>query len=266
MSKSLAESRSNVVHIFTHPKFESTLYPEDDIIKVPLANRYQGYAQRIIEHWESKHLRKPRADRREEAYGYAMSDLVAVMKGQHPRINKKLSVEEIYKAIDNWALAVFDNRYAPRNKKTIRSLDIPRFVYSEYLDRSYLLEYLDPPKTLIKEINPKLTRLLKLYYSKTKWGEFKDNTVTAEHSDFVNASNRVAKYLQDNQNRLLLGLSQKDPDRAAFGLIECASKSANWHNFDTAWLANDWTFKRFATWLKDQGFFRFTPNPPPILV
>jgi hypothetical protein len=249
--------KSNVVHIFSHPAFESTLYQEDDILHMKPSDRFQVYAIRIIELWESKGLRKPQARNREKEYGAAISDLVALMKGNHPRVRTRLTVEQIMQAVKHWAIANFDQRYQPSNKKTYRALNIPRFIYSSFNDRSYLLMYLNPPKTLIREKNPKITQRLIAEYCQARWGTMENNIEEHQHYDFVIASNRLDKFLEENKNRLLLGLSQKNPNRAVYGLVHCATRSKNWKEFKVHWLANDVSFSNLATWLKDQGFFKF---------
>ena len=250
-----------IIPLFYHPNFNSILYPEDDIIKLTPANRYEVYAQRIITLWEDKGLRRPQMKRRKIAYEEATGDLVAVMKGQHLRLpSKKLTVEQIMLSVSHFALAAFEPQYAPTDKRTLRSMDIPRFVYMVYTDHSYLIEYLDPPKPLQKELNPQLTKTLMQYFSNAKWGETKNNIDLVNHIHFIKASNRLVGYLSTHQNEFqpLMKLSPKNPNAAARGLIACAQKSANWNDYKLEWLANDFSFGKLDVWLRNNGYFKTT--------
>lgn len=254
---------TKIVPLFYHPAFESTLYKEDDIIKLDATNRYEVYAQRIIALWESLGLRRPQMKRRVAAYQDAMGELIAVLKGQHPRIsNKKLTVEQIMKSINHWALATLNHDYLPVDKKSYRALDIPNFIYSRFLDHSYMIEYLEPPRTPQKEINPALTKTLMSYFSEAKWGETKNNVDLCNHIHFIKASNRLMTYLDEHRNEFqpLMKLSPKNPNPAARGLIVCAQKSGNWNNYNPEWLYNNISFGKLDFWLRNNGYFKTTPR------
>lgn len=255
----VALNESKIVPLFNHPNFSSILYPEDDIIKLTPANRYEVYAQRVVLLWESLSLRRPLKKNREAAVGAAISDLIALMKGQHPRLpHKKLSVEQIMTSVKNWDLAVHDPNYLPIDKKAFKALNIPQFIYSRFLDHSYILEYLNPPKPLQKELNPRLTKLLMRYFSEAKWGESINNVDLVNHIHFIRASNRIISYLNEHKDQLqpLMKLSPQNPDRAAYGLIQVAKNSGNWNNYDLKWLANNISMGKLDIWLRNQGFFK----------
>jgi hypothetical protein len=267
----LIPSKPNLLFLFQHPKFESTLYPEDEIIETP-KSRHELYAWRIIHFWEStktkdgKGLRAPRRKNKLNAHEKALSELIAVMKGNHLHV-QKYSSDQIMKAVSHLLLAAYDPEFMPiksgKQVKKLRSLDIPHFIYDKYTGTSYLKIYQDPPKTLYKELNSYLTRMIKNYFAAEKWGHTaSDKDIGLEHeAAFIKTSNRLHEYLVKHEKYFqpAMRLSIKNPERAVYGMMCVCKTSKNWAIFEPHWLANDVTFTKLDVWLRDQGFYR-SPN------
>ena len=250
---------AKILSLFNHPNFESKIEPEESpIIHLTPTKLVELHATRIIKHWFSLPLPKVRPDRFDTVCENVVGDLVGIMKGDHPKIRTKLNFEQIIKCINHFNLARNDENYYPVDKSKIEKIGLERFVYNKHQNTSYLTIYLDPPKTLTKDINPQLTKLLMNGFAKAQWGSTAKDIEHEHRFWFILASNRLVKYLEEHQNEFqpMMGLSPQRPEKVAKALITVAAKSGNWNTFKPKWLSNQYSINNLDLWLRSNGFFK----------
>jgi hypothetical protein len=256
------ERNPKIASLFNHPKFNSRISSESDVIQTDPKTLLQVYARRAIDFWYECGLPHPLKKTLKSSEETAMSGFVAVMKGEHPFLpfGKKITLEEIYESIKNLKIARSDYKYEPMTKTNLKKVRLSRFVYDKWTGKSLLVKYLNPPKFILKEKNPRLTQLLMHHFANAKWGTTAKDIEHEHRFSFLCASNRVMKYLVEHQNEFepLMKLSPLNPKDAARGLIACAQQSGNWNNFDPKWLSNDLSIGKLDIWLRNQGFFKHT--------
>ena len=250
---------AKILSLFNHPNFESKIEPEESpIIHLTPTKLVELHATRIIKHWFSLPLPKVRPDRFDTVCENVVGDLVGIMKGDHPKIRTKLSFEQIIKCVNNFNIARNDENYWPLDKTKLKKIGLERFMYNKHQNTSYLTIYLDPPKTLTKDINPQLTKLLMNGFAKAQWGSTAKDIEHEHRFWFILASNRLVKYLEEHQNEFqpMMGLSPQRPEKAAEALITVAAKSGNWNTFKPKWLSNQYSINNLDLWLRSNGFFK----------
>jgi hypothetical protein len=242
-----------------------SLHRESEVMEVSPKDQLQFDAAEIFKYWVNQDLRTPREYRKVFVFTEVSKQLVSIMKGTHSKV-RKMHKGEILRSIKHFVEAVTNPEFRPavEKKKMLKQLSILDFIYKDFNHKgpkSHLEFYIDPPKTLEHEVDPKLTKEIYKQFCIEKWGQSGDNDdiPTMHLPTFVRISNRLIKYLKEVDSKLqpLMGnMSSKNPKRAAYALIQ--ANNVGRENFYPMWLANDISINNLDRWLKNQGYFKIT--------
>ena len=176
--------------------------------------------QNVIDYWLTQDL--PFHNEGTKTYAKAMDNLKDLLCGKlfnsfkdKSNHNRKYSIDEIKRSINNFVLAAYNIDYEPTNKKFLQKISFVDFFYNTYPcpreeDKSLFLKYLLSKPTLIKDskiytvkdIKPEATKILTLWYRKTFRNRDNNNYSLKNRNDLVYTVNEIKKFYEENKNRL----------------------------------------------------------------
>lgn len=226
--------------------------------------------QVVIDYWSGKGLMLHKEGTK--TYALAMDRLQSLLKGKlfnsfkdKSNHNRKFSMEEIKRAINNFSLAAFNEDYEPKNKKFLQGIKFVDFFYSSFPypkeeDKSMFLKQLLGKPRLVKDnqlysakdTNPEATKILTTWYKKT-FADRSSNFSLKNRNDLVYSVKEITKFYNDFSSRLLLDnwkttYNQHDP--ICFLALQLTRA------FDKILRENENLFITFTTgWLKSEKTF-----------
>ena len=227
--------------------------------------------ENIVDYWDKKGLGMHKRDT--ISFNKAVRTLKLLLKGtlfnsftNRSNHNRKFSMEEIKRAIDNFELAAYNMDYEPVHKKYLQSVKFSEFFYSnrptpKEEDKSMFLKYLlnkpilhaNSPVFAAKDVYPHASKILTDWYKKT-FGNRDDGKYTLKNrNDIIFASQGIGKFYEQNKDKLniknwLMTYNQTNP--ISF-LAEQVTRA-----MDKILRENENMFVSFTTgWLKSEKMF-----------
>ena len=225
----------------------------------------------ILDYWSKKGLFVHKEGTK--SYAEAIDRIKSLLKGtlfntlqDKSNHNRKFSMDEIKRAIDNYCLAAFNDDYEPMHKKFLQDIRLVDFFYTtvpvskeEY--KSTFLKYLLNKPTLIansklfsaKDLYPNATKIIIAWYKKTFGNRDEGKFTLKNRNDIVFATQALNKFYTDNKDKINIKnwttvYNQTDP--TSFLAVQMTRA------MDKALRENENMFVSFTTaWLKSEKMF-----------
>jgi len=176
---------------------------------------------------------------------------------------RKFNKEEIIKSITNFHLAATHPHYHPpesKYKKSLTKIPLAYYVYSKHSSRSYLEEYLEPPKKIEQQEHPEdkypnLTKYYANFYLDKVLGGIKPKNGLSQYdmNHFVRAAERTAEFYKEHEDKMeLRGAGIYSLLQFGELVTEALEQSVNGdlHKLTPGWFSSDTMFdKRLPAFL-----------------
>jgi hypothetical protein len=240
----------------------------------------------ILDYWRSKGLTVHREGTK--AYACLIDRIKSLLKGtlfnsftDKSNHNRKFSMEEIKRAIDNYCLAAYNSDYEPSKKTFLQELKFMDFFLTdrpcpEEKRKSVFLQFLlEKPKQIseskiygAKDDYPHASKIIADWYKKTFGNRDGGKYSLRNRNDIVYATKEIAKFYEKNKNVLNIEnwktmYSQTDP--IAFLSVQLTramdkvlrENDIMFSSFNTSWLKSEKTFnERLPSFLRKEQMMR----------
>jgi hypothetical protein len=232
--------------------------------KKPLLRRKTKHilwAEEIIAYWNNSGCRK-HLNPDTQIYQSALKDTVLLLKGKHKKL-PRYTRKQIKTSVDNFAQAVTDPEFWPRNKSALKKVSLSDFYFNPWhkdeRSRSYLEHYYNNPPNPInplpKELNPKLTKALINIYVEKRLGNVSVVLTNIDNTHFINAANKLTQYFEKNVNRIESMVMLNTNRQKAELFWEAISAGGNTSKITPAWFSSDLSMRRFVEYATANGYF-----------
>ena len=240
----------------------------------------------ILDYWRSKGLTVHREGTK--AYACLIDRIKSLLKGtlfnsftDKSNHNRKFSMEEIKRSIDNYCLAAYNSDYEPSKKTFLQELKFMDFFLTdrpcpEEKRKSVFLQFLlEKPKQIseskiygAKDDYPHASKIIADWYKKTFGNRDGGKYSLRNRNDIVYATKEIAKFYEKNKNVLNIEnwktmYSQTDP--IAFLSVQLTramdkvlrENEIMFSSFNTSWLKSEKTFnERLPSFLRKEQMMR----------